>query len=250
MAPKQSYIVASSPRTGSYLLCEGLECTGIAGRPTEVFSPEFQWIWRRRWALGPAPSFEEYFAAVVRHGTTSNGVYGLKIHWMHVGALARQAGFSGNASDVLEHFFPGAAYIRIVRRDRRAQALSFFRARATNEWWRIDGVPNDQSNGCRPVFDAGAILALEAEVAGQDLAWEQYLRERAIQPMVIEYEALTEDYRGQVARALSFLGLDPRTASNIPPPRLVRQSDTLTDDWRRLLEVALEKGERDGEIEA
>jgi trehalose 2-sulfotransferase len=250
MAPKQSYIVASSPRTGSYLLCEGLETTGIAGRPTEVFSPEFQWIWRRRWALDPAPSFQDYLAAALRHGTTSNGVYGLKIHWMHVGALARQAGFSGDSSDVLEHFFPGAAYIRIVRRDRRAQALSFFRARATNEWWRIDGVPNDQSNGSRPAFDADAILALEAEVARQDLAWEQHLRERAIQPMVIEYEALTEDYRGEVARALSFLGLDPRAARNIPPPRLVRQSDGLTDEWRQLLEADLKKEERDSEVKA
>jgi LPS sulfotransferase NodH len=250
MAPRQSYIVASSPRTGSYLLCEGLESTGIAGRPTEVFSPEFQWIWRRRWSLGPAPCFQDYLAAALRHGTTSNGIYGLKIHWMHVSALARQADFPGNDSDVLDHLFPGAAYIRIVRRDRRAQAISFFRARATNEWWRIDGLPNDQSNGCRPVFDAGAILALEAEMARQDFAWEQYLRERAIQPMVIEYEALTQDYRGQVARALSFLGLDPHAARNIPPPRLVRQSDALTDEWRALLEAAFEKGEPDGEIQA
>ena len=53
MTPERSYIVASAPRTGSYLLCEGLETTGVAGRPTEVFSPHFQEVWRNRWELGP-----------------------------------------------------------------------------------------------------------------------------------------------------------------------------------------------------
>ena len=233
--------MASSPRTGSYLLCEGLETTGIAGRPTEVFSPEFQGIWRRRWALGSAPHFSEYLAAAIQHGTTSNGVYGLKIHWMHVDALAKQAGYSADSAGVLERLFPSAAYIRVIRRDRRAQALSFYRARATNEWWRIDGVRNDQSNGCRPVFDARAILALEGELARQDEAWDQYLHERGIDPMILEYETLVQNYRAEVARVLEFLGLDPAAAGAIPPPRLVRQSDGLTDQWRQLLEEALHK---------
>ncbi len=241
MTPERSYIVASTPRSGSYLLCEGLETTGIAGRPTEVFSPEFQGIWCRRWALGPAPTFEEYLDAALRHGTTDNGLYGLKIHWMHVRSLAVQAKFAGDG--VLDHLFPGAAYIRIVRRDRRAQALSFFRARATNEWWRIEGVRNDQSNGCEPVFDAAAILALEAELARQDLEWDRCLCERAIQPLTIEYEALTQDYRREVARVLEFLGLNATIAHAIPPPRLVRQADRVTDQWRRFLDEPSDREE-------
>jgi trehalose 2-sulfotransferase len=248
MTPQRSYIVASSPRTGSYLLCEGLEATGIAGRPTEVFSPEFQDIWCRRWALGPTPTFDKYLEAAIRHGTTGNGVYGLKIHWMHVNTLASQAGYRGYAAGVLEQLFPGAAYVRIVRRDRRAQALSFFRARATNEWWRIEGVKNEQSNGHQPVFDDTTILALEAQLAQQDLAWDRHFRECGIQALMVEYEALVADYYREVARVLRFLGLDEETARAIPPPRLVRQADALTEEWRQLLEKSLARQDQSHEI--
>ena len=34
-----TYIVASTMRTGSYLLCEGLEATRRAGHPREIFWP-------------------------------------------------------------------------------------------------------------------------------------------------------------------------------------------------------------------
>jgi trehalose 2-sulfotransferase len=240
MTAERRYIVASTPRTGSYLLCEGLETTGVAGRPTEVFSPHFQEIWCRRWALGPAPRFQDYLAVALRHGTTSNGIYGLKIHWMHVGVLAMQANFRGDSTGVLDHLFPGAVYVRMIRRDRRAQAISYFRARVTNEWWRIDGVRNDQSYGCQPVFNPSAILALEQELINQDLEWHLYFRARGIEPLIVEYESVVRDYRGQVARVLEFLGLDSSMALAIPPPRLVRQADGLTHEWRRLLDNSVD----------
>jgi LPS sulfotransferase NodH len=236
MASRLSYIVASTPRTGSYLLCEGLEASGLAGRPTEVFSPNFQGIWCRRWGLSQIPDFADYFHAAVRHGTTPNGVYGLKIHWMHLEKLALQAGFVGRYEDVLDHLFPSSLYIHIVRRDRRAQALSYYRASITNEWWRIEGVVNEQSNGRSPVFHAGTILALENDLARQEGAWNEYFCERNLTPLVVEYEALSADYCAQVARVLSFLGLDSSAAFTIPPPRLVRQSDALSSSWRKLLD--------------
>jgi LPS sulfotransferase NodH len=243
MTPERSYIVASAPRTGSYLLCEGLETTGVAGRPTEVFSPHFQEVWRNRWELGPAPRFQDYLGAAIRHGTTPNGVYGLKIHWMHVGILAMQADFRGDSTGVLDYLFPGSAYVRMVRGDHRAQAISYFRARVTNEWWRIDRVTNDQSYGCQPVFNPSAILALEQELINQDIEWGRYLRARGIEPLIVEYESILRDYRGEVARVLEFLGLDASVARTIPPPRLVRQADSLTHHWRRLLDNSVDNEE-------
>jgi trehalose 2-sulfotransferase len=245
MAAGLSYIVASSPRTGSYLLCEGLEATGIAGRPTEVFSPHFEWIWRDRWSLNRNADFAEYLDAARLYGTTSNDIYGLKIHWMHVATLAQQACFEGESSAVLDHLFPGSAFVQIVRRDRRGQALSYFRARATNEWWCIEGVQNCQKNGLEPAFDAETVLMLEEDLEEQDRAWEQYFLERRIVPLIVEYEELTRDYRGQIARVLAFLGLDPSAATLLPPPRLVRQSDYLTSHWRQMTEnYALARGRR------
>jgi LPS sulfotransferase NodH len=127
----QTYIVASTPRTGSSLLCEGLWQTGIAGRPGEVFAPDFRHLWYRRWCLNPHAGFDAYLRAAASNGTTPNGVFGFKIQWMHVPVLAREAGASPDT--VLDVLFPGAVFVNTVRRDRRAQALSWYRAEVTGE---------------------------------------------------------------------------------------------------------------------
>lgn len=235
---EQRYIVASSPRTGSYLLCEGLEATGIAGRPTEVFSPHFQNLWRERWAVEQTVGFAPYLRAALAYGTTSNGVYGVKIHWMHLDQLARDAKFSGNSADVLAHLFPEARFIHIVRRDRRAQAISYFRALATNEWWRIEGLPNDQIRGSDPRLDVAAVLQLETALAGHERAWIAFFAERNIVPLTIQYEELADDYRGELARALDFLGVDVSAAQRVPEPRLVVQADDVTQHWRCMTDSA------------
>jgi len=140
------------------------------------------------------------------------------------------------SDDVLERLFPGARFLNIVRRDRRAQALSYFRARATDEWEKVEGIDSVPRNV--PPFNADAILALEADLTRQQEAWKRYFLKRGIVPLVIEYETLASDYRGEIARALRFLGLDASVARAIPPPRLVRQADEVTACWRRLMETA------------
>jgi LPS sulfotransferase NodH len=226
------YIVAGTPRTGSNLLCEGLTATGVAGAPNEVFAPDFLWIWRARWGLPESVEIGPYVEAALAHGTSRNGVRAFKIQWMHVPPLARD--LSRSESDVLAWLLPAARFVNVVRRDRRAQALSWFRAIATNQWWRTD-VPTASAP---PEPELGAVRELEAHIESQQAAWLEYFAVRKIVPLTVEYEALDQNYRGEVARVLGFLGLDPTRAAAIPRPRLLRQADGVTADWRRHLELA------------
>lgn len=236
---EQSYIVAATPRTGSSLLCEGLFASGIAGRPGEVFAPGFRDIWTTDWSLPRDAAFDDFLDAAYQYGTTMNGMYGMKIQWMHVATLADEMGLDGDGADVLDLLFPGAKFVNIVRRDRRAQALSWYRAVKTNEWWRFKDDPRQRTNGGEPAFDAQAIRKLEHEIERQQSAWAQYFRRRRVQWMTVEYEALDRDYRGEVARVLHFLGLNRSAARWIPAPRLDRQSDDLTIRWRELMEAGI-----------
>lgn len=231
--PAVRYIVAATPRTGSSLLCEGLITTGVAGRPGEVFAPAFRSMWREHLALIGDTSFDDYLQAAVRHGTTDNGVYGLKLQWMHVSTLAREAGQSGPPARVLARLFPGSRFVNIVRRDRRAQALSWYRAEQTQEWWRWAGDPPPAVR--EPRLDVAAVRAIERAVDEQQAAWERYFAAHGIEPLVVEYESLVEDYRGEIGRVMEFLGLDAATAGAIPPPRLARQADELTARWRETM---------------
>jgi LPS sulfotransferase NodH len=224
-----AYIVAAIPRTGSSLLCEGLTATSIAGYPAEPFAPAFRWMWRERWGLGESVGINEYVRTALSRGTSPNGVTAFKIQWMHVGPLALELGCA--ADDVLASLLPEAKFIQTVRRDRRAQALSWFRAIATSQWWRLDDAPQARP----PRLDPAAVRDLESHIEDQENGWRDYFARRDITPLTIEYEALEKDYRGVIGGVLEFLGFDTAFGAAIPEPRLSRQADAVTAQWRRQL---------------
>lgn len=95
---------------------------------------------------------------------------------MRVATFARNTGFRGRPEDVLEHFFPGPLFVDIARRDRLAQALSWFRANETNEWSRLPGAPPVKL----PSLDPGEVRALMVEIDRQQSEWLRYFHQRGI----------------------------------------------------------------------
>jgi LPS sulfotransferase NodH len=235
--PAVTYIIACAPRTGSYLLCEGLEATEVAGRPTESLSSDYRYELCKQ-LYGEMTSFSKSVATVVRHGMTSNRVFGAKLHWGHVEYIALEADYGGPPFAFLRREFADARYIHLFRRDAEAQAISLHRAHQTEEWWRIEGIENPYRKAVTPTFDASEILRLENEMIRQRRAWEDFFQQERISPLRMEYENLAFDYRYEVGKALQFLGQDPAIAYALPKPRMQRQSDELNLLWKQKLAQA------------
>ena len=237
------FVIVATPRTGSYLLCDGLDDTGIAGVPTEVFNPSATYDLRKDWSVDTDAGLDEYLAAAREHGTTSNGVFGFKILRSQILQFEKLADSPGEGPDILDRFFPDAKFINIIRRDRIAQAISRYRALTTKEWWRIAGVNDDRPSPPSPDFDARAILMCALQLCLQQLSWERYLARRRRSYLIVEYEQLAANYRSEIARVLAYLGLDPTAAQRIPDPRLLAQADEETKRWRELLRASIERPE-------
>ena len=235
--PRVTYIIASTMRTGSYLLCEGLEATGRAGHPREIFCPERRENYAGQWQLPRDIGFDDYLRAAFQKGSTENGVFGTKIHAHHVEPLASERQVIGEPWQVLRQLFPAAKYIHLRRRNRRAQAISWYRAEVTNQWWRIPGVEDWDLTGREPEINAAEIRRREIELGRQQEAWDNFFAAQSVEVLVMDYETLAADYRGEVARALAFIGEDAARAKTLPEPRLVRQSDSLTEEWQRRLDA-------------
>ena len=148
MVPEASYLICATPRSGSTLLCDALEDTGIAGRPAEHFEVlletglprqprdyfqrsndpevwallddrEFQDVlgeYGGRYADDTAlrdpswrpPDFEGLLAEALRKGTTENGVLGTKIMWAYFRDFVRLARRTPGLEDVRPCDVPGA----------------------------------------------------------------------------------------------------------------------------------------------
>src|SRR5262245_55098655 len=79
MQPHISYLICSTARTGSLLLAEALQHTGIAGRPREYFAPKLQQTWSERWGILGTSNYADFLDKAIAAGTTPNGVFGARI---------------------------------------------------------------------------------------------------------------------------------------------------------------------------
>ena len=250
-APRLSVIICTLPRSGSWLFCDGLLRSGVAGRPQEYFRSDwlqrFQEVGSLRfpnplqqrdlWPPAPRPGvppgrrdIHRFLREVTATGTTDNGVFSMKCHWFQANELLgrlRRSGRYGNHPR-LHDIFPGVRYIRLTREDKVRQAISWYRAMHSDVWW----VYGRGTQTPPPQYDSQRITQLQSWLEDLERRWDAYLGRCPGVPIRIRYEALADDYQGTMQRVLQELGLwSP--AVPIPQPRLSRQADAVTALWAR-----------------
>jgi trehalose 2-sulfotransferase len=260
--PVRSYLIASTPRSGSTLLCEALANTGVAGRPDEYYQHRRKTGLPRRPleyfedALTPEiadvlgaysrvddelslydprrfPEYRAYLDWTIAQGTTPNGVFGAKVMWGYFNGFVdslrdvhENAVLSTRA--VLERTFPGLdRWIFVTRRDKVRQAISLWKAIQNWTWRREDGTGTVIAHDLRYSYDAIGHLA--AQLAEQEREWQAWFQEAGIEAFVVVYEDFAQRYEGTAIDILAFLGIDVLPAFG--PRRMTRQSDALSDEW-------------------
>lgn len=224
-----SYLICATPRTGSNFLCELLRNVGVAGRPDDYFwNPPF---WHQRWGVA---GFPMYFKRILQEGTTRNGVFGVKMMWDYLDALLPQLATLSGLTDatppqVLAAAFPNLRYLRLTRRDKVRQGISFYRALETGLWRSSD---HDKIDTIEPAFDLAAIDRLVQLSIQEDQAWHEYFQRYEIQPFTIAYEDLSAAPEDVVLSILEHLGISlPVSLPPLPSAAHQKQADQLTEAW-------------------
>jgi LPS sulfotransferase NodH len=242
--PDFTYVICTNPRSGSWLLSEGLASTALAGNPREWFNAAEERKCRAEWRLEhPSDlSRDQYLAHVARSSTTPNGHSGLKLHYYQFAELpailASGAGGAISPAQTLTRAFPRARYIWLTRDDKARQAISLYLAARTEQWWRIGPRESPQAPAGPDDLDPGTVLRLERLLTSNDENWLDFFLTSHITPLVVHYEDLAADYAGTLRRVLRWLGVPGTDALAIAPSRLHRQSGPRTEAWlRRYLAV-------------
>jgi LPS sulfotransferase NodH len=238
--PAVTYIICTNPRSGSWMLSEGLASTSVAGNPREWFNILEEQQHRARWRMSHSTdlSYSVYLDILRSKSTSRNGISGIKLHYYQFADLPRRMegsqGFAGlTASQIIAKLFPHAKYIWLKRSDKARQAISFLIASRTNEWWSVEGAARGASNSAVKdlEFDPQAIARRELALIANDEKWRTYFTENKINPLVIHYEDLVADFTGNVTSVLVWLGVPRAEAVHIRPTRLRRQSNARSEEW-------------------
>jgi LPS sulfotransferase NodH len=250
MIPCQSYVIACTPRSGSHLLADGLASTGVAGRPTERFprlvvdrkltSAEIDAL-----VTEPPPedSYDavqdaDYVRKIIELGTTPNGIFGITIHWFVVNDTVRrireylELTRVCTSHEVLTLAFPKLSYIWLRRRDKVAQAVSWYKAIQTGRYVNLVAeVAGEQGHARTPLqFDYQRIRAYRSALISFDNAWAHFFRENQIEPQIVYYEDLAANYESTIRKMIAFLGLDVAHLQ-IRPSQHKKAADQVSFEW-------------------
>ncbi len=237
MTEASSLILAATPRSGSWLLAEGLRRLGTSGRPEEYFAANAEAAYRELWRLPVDDAFGPLLERILRAGRTRNGVFAAKIHWSQLpGLLYRLRGLSAGsnlagASDlqVLEHHLGPLTVVYLTRTDTLRQAISWHLAMCSGRWWVTRDEQADEDHDDPTEFDFYAITTLAALLEEHKRLWESWFETNGVSPLRLSYEQVCQDYPGSLRTIASALGV--RRPSRIAPTTLIRQADDRTEHW-------------------
>jgi LPS sulfotransferase NodH len=246
-----SYIICTNPRSGSWLLSEGLASTSLAGNPREWFNIVEEQQHRARWRMNHSTdlSYAAYLGLARAKSTTENGISGIKLHYYQFAELpikieAINKSSQLTAAETMAWLFPRARYIWLTRRDKVRQAISYLLASSTDNWWTIEGAKPNKRDGSTddPEFDPDAIAHWKRVFVENDAKWQACFKDNHIEPLIIHYEDLVSDRPGTIINILKWLEVPEADAVHIPAPRLKRQSNARNEEWLKRYETVKDAG--------
>lgn len=223
------YAICSIERSGSTLLSDLLQSTGVAGRP--LVEPFNQRVRTTAESKNNLPDLEAYLSFVCDRARSANGILGINLMWRHLALFGDEVRTLPRWRDetslqMLQHFIPELdQFVLTYRRDRLAQAVSWAIAYQTDRWRH-----SDPQLGRTPRYEFALVDTLFQSVVADSLGWETLFKLHGIEPLRIAYEDLSVDGEEAVRQTLVYLGL-PATSAAKAQTQLERQANKVNQEW-------------------
>lgn len=216
----KSVIFATTPRSGSNMLCFSLIQTGVVGVPLEYFNHvgEMRAFQKR---ICETYTVFHYLNALMNRRATANGVFSLKLHF-HQLATSLQM-------NPLHEFLPNCQYVYLHRKDKIRQAISSYIAYQSNQWFSLH--PDDKVP--EVVYSHDGIKRHLMEVMKSQNSWASYFKKYRLRPIVLTYEDMIQDFTQAVRGLFTDLGIqcDDEKIPSLPLTR--SQSSARNEEWKK-----------------
>lgn len=215
--PSKSLIIASTGRSGSHMLGHALHETKKFGFPLEYANSANLVEWKRRLGID---DFQKVIAELQQIRTSTNGVFGIKIHYSQIPQFG---GFSK-----LSNMFPNAHFILLSRKDVLGQAISLSIAKQTGVW--ISGQKPTNEN---PTFSYTDIdHSLRSSIIDTS-AWRYTLAASGANFTELYFEDARKDLAKTIKSIADFVGVE-LDENDIPEQQVTRkQSNNRNREWRK-----------------
>lgn len=243
MASFDSYIICTSPRSGSTLLCKLLSDSKVAGHPASYFHATTLEEWQAYFGLPEDYSSDRtavraVFRAAMVKGTAETGIFGMRLQRHSFDFFIKQLALLNPdpRSDTarLEAEFGRVLFIHLTRQDKVEQAVSYVKAQQSGLWHAApDGRELERLSAPQsPVYDPQAIRTQFQTMNNYERQWQAWFKAEKITPLQLTYADLSLAPQAVLCAVLDKLGLDPQAATNVLPA-VAKLSDRTNHDWAK-----------------
>ncbi len=236
---QKSYLICTTHRTGSTLLCQGLDLSKQCGLADEYFLPNGRELAAHRGVeVDPSAGYLDFLKGLQASTATENGVFGAKIMWGHLDRLCQNIadGFgeprdSQTDGDWLRAIFPALHCVWLRRADVVLQAISSWKAKQTKIYHK--DVRHDPATPARePEYHYQEIRKIRDRFMEQNQNWKAFFGQQDLPYLEVIYEDVSADLHGEVKRICQFLDVEtPHFAG--ANPTLERLADDVTEQWHQ-----------------
>jgi trehalose 2-sulfotransferase len=238
----QSYIICTSPRSGSTLLCKLLEATGKSGHPGSHFHQPSIAAWLEYYGLSdhpfadPLSRLTAIFDAARQTGTGTTGMFGLRLQRhsfdFFMQNLETLHPDHPHDTDRIHAAFGRTLFIHLTRPNKLDQAISRVIAEQSGLWHKsADGSELERLSAPQtPIYSAARISEHIATLTAYDVQWQAWFDQQGLSPLRVSYDDLSHAPTQQLDRILDALGLGPSLAADVAVPT-AKLADHINQDW-------------------
>jgi len=238
----QSYIICTSPRSGSTLLCGLLAATGVSGNPGSHFHHPSLFDWLRYYGLSVSQFADDrdalvaIFDAARVHGTGDTGMFGLRLQRHSFSFFIQQLNILhpdlSNDTERIQAAFGNTFFIHLTRSNKIEQAISYVKATQTGLWHMAsDGTELERLSAPQePVYDASEIEKRLSELTALDRDWETWFSKEKLKPLRLTYDEISNDSTRSLVKILDMMGLDNKVAQHARPS-VAKLADATSRAW-------------------
>ncbi len=236
LLPAKSILVCSTGRSGSTLLGKTLSSLNCLGQCDEFFRPD---ILVKNSVHSSADELYHYLPDVYRKGTTSNGVFGVKLHWDHMKLLTKIARTdptlkSKSNIEILTLFFPNPCFVFIRRDNLTKQAISVEIGHQTG----IYMIPKDFSGKLtykdkKLFFKPLNIYRYKQGLQARNNNWRSFFSNNNLPFFEVVYEDFVREFTPTIRQVIEFSGVVlPEEGIEISQATK-KQGDKTNENWFR-----------------
>ena len=172
-----------------------------------------------RFGIPVTPTLDliEYFTIIEKWRTTSNGVFGIKAH-INQCLPYFKSGF-------IKHHFKNLKFVRILRRNVVAQAVSFAIAKQTEKWTSHGTLKR------AAIYDFEYIQNCIGLIEKENAIWDLFFAVNAISPHIVFYEDLLISPNNVIQSIIDHVGVNIKVSVDLARASLDKQGTEINKTW-------------------